>query len=374
MRDAACVGSAMCRLGQVMAFAWLAGSIRRLALLRAPTADSAYCALRCVELVAVVWYADWVCADVSILRGPGRPPRRRELFAALFLLASHVGCVCLAGARPTTPAARHLVDAALVSPVLEELLFRGVLLGTADRPTSRRARLAAQALLFALGHGLNRGEPRLVACQVGLALVSGFAYGLEAIARRSLWTVVVCHAASNAASLVFFAEWRAVPHKLASATCLAAGYLVVVCCADLDLDRPRPSDPLPRLPTTRSSRPDADARDLRPPMHHAMRRSEGTASSSGPGSDWLSPFGRFDSPCRLRAHFRNTMNTDQPPEERARCGAAHRLGLLLPTPANACGQHCPERHPPGGLLTCLSAGGARGNDGDLPAGTLLQHS
>jgi uncharacterized protein len=82
------------------------------------------------------------------------------------------------------------VDSCVFAPVLEELLFRGVLYGTLRLRLGPMPATLASATLFALAHGYG---------VVGFAsvLASGILWAMAYERTRSLWPGMLAHAASN---------------------------------------------------------------------------------------------------------------------------------------------------------------------------------
>jgi CAAX protease family protein len=90
---------------------------------------------------------------------------------------------------PATGLAGHLAFYAVLVPMFEELLYRGLILGYLLRRLAPWLALSVSALLFAAGH------PSWF-----LAGLSGVAYGLLYLRYRSLWLCVLCHSAHNLVS------------------------------------------------------------------------------------------------------------------------------------------------------------------------------
>ena len=97
---------------------------------------------------------------------------------------------------PTTDAGRAaaLISAALVGPLAEEVLFRGLLLRLIERMRGPGTGLVLSAVIF----GLIHLQPWLVFGLVGIGLVLGFVY----LATRSLWACWVTHAVHNTIMLL----------------------------------------------------------------------------------------------------------------------------------------------------------------------------
>lgn len=116
------------------------------------------------------------------------------------------------GPLPPTGAASglilHLVAGALIAPVGEELLFRGVATTAWVRSLGVRAGILRAALFFALAHvltigGASFGEAAALAfvgfaTRLPVALVLGWVY----VRRASIWAPIGLHAAFNAALLI----------------------------------------------------------------------------------------------------------------------------------------------------------------------------
>lgn len=135
--------------------------------------------------------------------------RRREL---VVVVANHAACGALhrwlaAGAAPAPTAAR-VFDVVVAAPVLEEILFRGAVLGAlrARATAAPAACVLAQAALFGAFHGANASSrpAAVVAAQALGAVVAGGAYGAVVLAGGALADAVLLHAANNAFALCVF--------------------------------------------------------------------------------------------------------------------------------------------------------------------------
>ena len=93
----------------------------------------------------------------------------------------------------------YLVSAVLVSPIVEEMAFRGLVLGKLAQVTSFGIANTATALLFALYHlplWIARGASVSVPACLWVVFFS-LAMGLLLRWSKSLWTCVVVHAVQN---------------------------------------------------------------------------------------------------------------------------------------------------------------------------------
>jgi uncharacterized protein len=83
----------------------------------------------------------------------------------------------------------------LVSPVLEELIFRGIIFRILEKIWGTTVALASSAVLFGLTHLLNENstlfEASLIAIELGVLL------GLAYVVTRSLWLAIGLHAGWN---------------------------------------------------------------------------------------------------------------------------------------------------------------------------------
>ena len=90
------------------------------------------------------------------------------------------------------PALIALVTAVLAAPVVEELVFRGVLLSALQKGLNTWLAVLVSSGLFALAHG----NP----IQMGYAFVLGVILCVVRLRSRSLWSAVALHFAVNAAN------------------------------------------------------------------------------------------------------------------------------------------------------------------------------
>jgi uncharacterized protein len=102
----------------------------------------------------------------------------------------------LPGGLDTVGVVALLVSAALIAPLVEELLFRGLLQPALSARLGPAAGLWLTAGLFTLAHGSAGGVFHLVA---------GLAYGLVARRAGSIWPAVVVHGLNNAAAVLLVA-------------------------------------------------------------------------------------------------------------------------------------------------------------------------
>lgn len=91
---------------------------------------------------------------------------------------------------------QSLITACLVAPVLEEMLFRGIILRSFLCQYSRRQAIWGSAILFGLAH-LNIYQ------FVGATIIGACCAWLYEKS-RSLWPGIFLHASSNAAALLFY--------------------------------------------------------------------------------------------------------------------------------------------------------------------------
>ena len=107
----------------------------------------------------------------------------------------------------------NLISAALIAPVGEEILYRGVITQAWGRQSGARRAIIFSAIVFALAHTLNIGGESigdaLVVAAVAFAarLPLGIALGWLWIRRQSLLATITLHAAYNA--LILFAAFAA---------------------------------------------------------------------------------------------------------------------------------------------------------------------
>jgi len=105
----------------------------------------------------------------------------------------------------------NLISAALIAPIGEEILYRGVITQAWGRQSGARRAIIFSAIVFALAHTLNIGGESigdaLVVAAVAFAarLPLGIALGWLWIRRQSLLATITLHAAYNA--LILFAAF-----------------------------------------------------------------------------------------------------------------------------------------------------------------------
>lgn len=102
-----------------------------------------------------------------------------------------------------------VVTVCIVAPVLEEMLFRGVILRSFLRQYSRRDAIFGSAFLFGLAH--------LNVCQFAVGIIVGAISGWLYERTRSLWPSILLHGAYNVTVTAIYyanvneavaAEWR----------------------------------------------------------------------------------------------------------------------------------------------------------------------
>jgi membrane protease YdiL (CAAX protease family) len=122
---------------------------------------------------------NWALGEMYVRLVPV-PPENFDPFAALMV----------------SPAGRLAVTvlAVAIAPLLEELVFRGVVQHTLERRWGDRSAIGATALLFALVHFRPWVLP--------LYIFLGLAFGYAVYATRSIWAGVVLHAANNATAML----------------------------------------------------------------------------------------------------------------------------------------------------------------------------
>lgn len=105
----------------------------------------------------------------------------------------------------------HLLEVAVLAPLREELVFRGILVSTFYRrvggqaPDRKLRAILMSALFFGAVHAVNLLNPAFskpyVIAQVVFGVLVGAAYGCE-LALGSLWGCIVLHMVNNLASSV----------------------------------------------------------------------------------------------------------------------------------------------------------------------------
>lgn len=145
---------------------------------------------------------------VSELAWPGAG---REFGAGLFLgtvlfltvigVLAAVGSYHVTGTGVWSAVARSLVEMLFVA-LIEEILFRGVLLRVAERSLGTWIALALSSVIFALAHLPNDGITAIAVANTALA---GLLFGAAFLITRRLWLVVGMHFAWNFVSDGIFA-------------------------------------------------------------------------------------------------------------------------------------------------------------------------
>jgi membrane protease YdiL (CAAX protease family) len=100
-----------------------------------------------------------------------------------------------------------------IAPLVEELVFRGLLQRSLERRWDLRRGIAGAAAVFALVHGIPAAFP--------LYLFLGVVFGFVVYATRSIWSGVILHAANN--SLAFLSLSFA-PEELVRPTLHESGF------------------------------------------------------------------------------------------------------------------------------------------------------
>lgn len=117
-----------------------------------------------------------------------------------------------------------LVATCLLAPILEEMLFRGIILRSFLQQYSRWASIVGSAAIFGLAH--------LNVYQFVVGLVMGTALGWLYERSRSLWPCIILHAAYNSLASLLNAfdsgpqdmfGWQGV----ASMACATLGFLLL---------------------------------------------------------------------------------------------------------------------------------------------------
>lgn len=83
----------------------------------------------------------------------------------------------------------NLIAVCVLVPFVEELTFRGILLGELLRKTNPQIAIILSSLIFGLMHGLS--------VQIGYALISGIIIGIVYYTTHSMWATVILHGVFN---------------------------------------------------------------------------------------------------------------------------------------------------------------------------------
>lgn len=129
--------------------------------------------------------------------------------AALFsaLLIQGTGAVPESPLPPSVDSSAlllNLISAALIAPIGEEILYRGVIAQAWGRQSGSRRAILFSAIVFALAHTLNIGGENIgdallvAAVAFAIRLPLGLALGWLWIRRQSLLATITLHAAYNA--------------------------------------------------------------------------------------------------------------------------------------------------------------------------------
>lgn len=124
--------------------------------------------------------------------------------------------------------ALSMLAAAFAAPLVEEFVFRGVIMQPLRRYGDRFA-VVASAFIFSLCHG----SPTSIV----FAFISGLALGYAAVASKSLWTGIIIHFLNNFFAVAmyeiykFFPDLSDVPYLFALTVVFAAGIASVAALA-----------------------------------------------------------------------------------------------------------------------------------------------
>jgi membrane protease YdiL (CAAX protease family) len=173
--------------------------------------------IHALAMFAVIWHFLRRSSITLTALGFSRPTRRLlhllwqvpavliALLAAQLLMFAVTGSPARSSglddlaARVNLPVAVMLfVAAAVLTPIWEEMLFRGMIQGSARTRFGRFAGVVISALVFAAAHGVLVLLPYMITLGIGLGLLREF--------HRNLWGPLVMHCTLNAiASLAVLA-------------------------------------------------------------------------------------------------------------------------------------------------------------------------
>jgi membrane protease YdiL (CAAX protease family) len=151
-----------------------------------------------------------LCAGLMLHTGwsseIGLRPAYDQRYLWLFVLAFVPVLGNLAGGITVSDPGQLLGFAglALISGVVEEIVFRGLIL-RALLPTGRLRAAVISAVLFGAMHSLNVlsiSSPAYAALQVAYATAIGFGYAALVIFTGTLWPLVMAHALTNFAGFI----------------------------------------------------------------------------------------------------------------------------------------------------------------------------
>ena len=115
------------------------------------------------------------------------------LFLTVIGLLAAIGSFHVTGTGNWPPVATSLVEMLFVA-LIEELVFRGVLLRLTERSLGSRVALVLSAVIFAVAHLPNDGITALAVANTALA---GLLFGAAYLITRRLWLTVGMHFAWN---------------------------------------------------------------------------------------------------------------------------------------------------------------------------------
>jgi uncharacterized protein len=130
-------------------------------------------------------------------------------FALVAIAGLDVGALTALGAWPTAPGLdsnglpTDVVNFVVLSPLIEEIAFRGKLQRMLEDGLTRPGAVVLTALIFAVVHGHFAGLPS--------RLLAGIVYGTAVCATGSVWSAVLLHAVDNATLVAFDGVQRWLP-------------------------------------------------------------------------------------------------------------------------------------------------------------------
>ena len=101
---------------------------------------------------------------------------------------------------PFLPSLIRIIGAVILAPVVEEVIFRGVLLSKLHEKLNLHTAIAIQAVLFVLAHSFTYQNTLSSNLATAQTLMDGLLYGYARRHTRSLYTPMTMHMIGNFAA------------------------------------------------------------------------------------------------------------------------------------------------------------------------------